>query len=1252
MYTATNRLSPKLRHMGMLIPVPLLLAVVLLLPGLQLALRGAETNEQQLIQVLLSNASPMEKDAACVLLKHIGTDASVPALSALLTDEQLSQSARYVLEALSSPEAGRSLIAALGKTTGLIKAGIIDSLGNRRETKAVPALAKALGDSDPAVASAAATALGQIANPDAVSALQAALNGSTGPVHSAVLDATLRSANRLLAAGAQSKASALFQRLYDSQTEDFIRVAAFRGLILAGGKQSLTLATQAILGNAGPAQTAALQLVHDLAAPGATEAFAKLLPQVGAPVQVALIEGLSQRKDPMATPAVGALMSSAVPEVRLAAINALALIGDNIAVPVLAESAASATGAEQAAAREALVQLRRGQINDTFFSQLTTAKPAVQAELARALGARSEAAAIPKLLDLARQGSDSTRKAAVQALAQLVDQGQLASLVRLVLEAKSSADRAQAAEAVNSACQRIQSKRGRVDVEPLINGLATGSAEARIVLLPVCGGFNDAQVRTALRAALSDANPQIRSAAIRALCDTTDAELLPDLLKLACAAPEENLRALAISGCVRLTTQEESVKLPNSQRVATLKAILAAAPGADQKRVVLAGLAEVPDIEALKLAESMLAEAGVQNEAARAIIKIAPLLPDAAAADAALNKVLSVSQDAATRQAAEAALKRNNAGVGYITAWAAAGPYRQAGKNYSALFDIAFPPETTDPQRTIWKALASTDEKRPWFMDLGKAIGGQECVAYARTRVRCDREQSARLELGSDDGVKVWLNQKLIHGNNVARALRPASDKVNIVLNPGWNQLLLKVTQHNQGWAFCARLLRPDGLPLEGLQFDAEISTNQAGAVSAPSQPATASLAFAKSENRDRTFEKVQLTDKFWAEGASFGDFNRDGNMDIVSGPFWYEGPDFKKRHEIWPATASFKLKKSDGSEDTIPGFEGALGSKNAYSECFLTFTYDFNNDGWPDILVIGFPGKAAAWYENPKGAEGPWPRHLVFDEVGNESPGFADVTGDGKPEILCCARGCIGYVEADWKNPTAPWTFHPVTPKGSYQKFTHGLGSGDMKGDGRVDIIEKDGWWEQPASLAGDPVWTKHPFHFADAGAQMLVYDVNGDGLNDVITSLNCHGYGLAWYEQVRTNGNITFRQHLILNPDATPESHGFSFTQPHALALADIDGDGLMDIVTGKRFWAHGKNGQDPESDGFPAVLCWFQLKRSGNGHAEFIPHLIDNDSGVGTQVTAGFISNKERSDILVGNKKGLFIFERQADPGSPAK
>jgi hypothetical protein len=400
----------------------------------------------------------------------------------------------------------------------------------------------------------------------------------------------------------------------------------------------------------------------------------------------------------------------------------------------------------------------------------------------------------------------------------------------------------------------------------------------------------------------------------------------------------------------------------------------------------------------------------------------------------------------------------------------------------------------------------------------------------------------------------------------------------------------------------------------------------------------------AEAKNLLHTFKKIQATDEFWSEGAHFADFNRDGKVDVVAGPFWYEAPDFQKRHEIWPATATFKRKKSDGTEETLPGCEGAQGVNNAYSDCFLTYTCDFNNDGWPDVLVYGFPGKEVPWYENPKGKAGHWPRHVVFDVLDNESPGFGDITGDRKPEIICCSKGYICYVEPDWKNPTATWKVHNITPKGKYERYTHGLGYGDVNGDGRVDILEKDGWWEQPASLAGDPVWTKHPFAFGRGGAQMWAYDVNGDGLNDVITSIACHEYGVAWYEQMKQGGEPAFREHLILNKDASKNRYGVQFSQPHALELVDMDRDGLKDLVCGKRFWAHGKTGGDPESDGYPSVLYWFKLVRPAKGQANYIPYLIDNDSGVGTQVSIGLMSNKKYPDVVVGNKKGVYIFKHE--------
>ena len=395
------------------------------------------------------------------------------------------------------------------------------------------------------------------------------------------------------------------------------------------------------------------------------------------------------------------------------------------------------------------------------------------------------------------------------------------------------------------------------------------------------------------------------------------------------------------------------------------------------------------------------------------------------------------------------------------------------------------------------------------------------------------------------------------------------------------------------------------------------------------------------------SFKKTQLSDKFWCEGATFGDLNRDGKLDIVSGPFWYEGPDFTKRHEFYPATATFKLKRADGSEETIEGFEGALGVENKYSDNFFAFTYDFNQDGWNDILIIGFPGEGTAWFENPKGKEGFWTKHVVFSPTDNESPTFTDITGDGKPELVCSSKGSYGYAEPDWSDPAKPWKFHPISPDKKYQRFTHGMGVGDVNSDGRMDLLEKDGWWEQPKSLAGDPLWTFHEFAFtpdSHGGAQMFAYDVNGDRLPDIITSFAAHGFGLVWYEQVRNRNEITFKPHVILSTGQkrSPNEYGVSFSELHAIDLVDVDGDGLKDIVTGKRFWSHGRMG-DPDRDS-PAVLYWFKLERGKDKTAKFVPFQIDDASGVGTQVVALPCSDKKLPDIVVGNKRGTFYFQHQ--------
>lgn len=377
----------------------------------------------------------------------------------------------------------------------------------------------------------------------------------------------------------------------------------------------------------------------------------------------------------------------------------------------------------------------------------------------------------------------------------------------------------------------------------------------------------------------------------------------------------------------------------------------------------------------------------------------------------------------------------------------------------------------------------------------------------------------------------------------------------------------------------------------------------------------TASLQLRAEDVFIHTFKKLHLTDKFYSEGAHFGDFNKDGKIDIVSGPFWYEGPEFKTSHEYYPANP-FNPK--------------------GYSNNFFAFTHDLNGDGWDDIIVYGFPGQEASWYENPQGKEGHWKRNKVLNKVDNESPTWWDLTGDGKPEIVCSQGGFFGYASPDWKKPEEPWVFHKISTNSAGGQFTHGLGAGDVNGDGRTDLLERSGWWEQPESLEGDPVWKKHDAKFGSGGAQMFAYDIDGDGDNDVITSLAAHSWGLAWYEQIKVDGEITFKMHPIMTQNADDNPFGFFFSQMHAIDVVDMDGDGLRDVVTGKRYWAH--NGNDPGS-AMPAVLIWFRLTRSDDG-VEFVPHTIDDDSGIGVQVQAGDLNGDGLPDVVVGNKKGTFI------------
>ncbi|MEO8494865.1 MAG: VCBS repeat-containing protein [Planctomycetota bacterium] len=381
-------------------------------------------------------------------------------------------------------------------------------------------------------------------------------------------------------------------------------------------------------------------------------------------------------------------------------------------------------------------------------------------------------------------------------------------------------------------------------------------------------------------------------------------------------------------------------------------------------------------------------------------------------------------------------------------------------------------------------------------------------------------------------------------------------------------------------------------------------------------------------------FAKTQLDPKFRSEGVAVGDFNKDGKMDIAAGFVWYEAPDWTMHTIV--------------TEPPSAGRNAELGTPlhfepKSYSNSFCNFAEDVNGDGWTDLIVVDFPGTPTWWFENPQGKGGEWKKHLCTPVTNNESPDFLDLDGDGKRELIAgfspdAAQPDgpdrqMAYITRD-EDPYKPWHIHPVSEKGTpgTKRYSHGLGVGDVNGDGRNDILCADGWWEAPQSPSED-LWVFHEVQFGErAGegkaAQMFAYDFDGDGDNDVLSS-SPHGFGIWWHEQF-PGGN--WKTHEIDK----------SFSQTHAVCLADINGDGLMDFVTGKRWWAHASG--DPGGDQ-PAVFYWFELTCE-DGRPQWIRHQLDHDSGPGTQFQVADVNGDGLLDIIASNKKGVHYFQQVRD------
>jgi hypothetical protein len=339
-------------------------------------------------------------------------------------------------------------------------------------------------------------------------------------------------------------------------------------------------------------------------------------------------------------------------------------------------------------------------------------------------------------------------------------------------------------------------------------------------------------------------------------------------------------------------------------------------------------------------------------------------------------------------------------------------------------------------------------------------------------------------------------------------------------------------------------------------------------------------------------------------ETAGVFDVNKDKQMDIVSGAFWYEGPGFLKRHYI-----------------------GSPSRFGEYYDDFSTIPMDVDGDGWTDFITGGWTDSAIYWRRNPGNNKGTW-KNIIIGKTGNvETTRAWDIDGDGKQEIVSNNPGQPLKVfklnlDAQGKG-TGTFTAYEI-----WSRQSHGLGAGDLNNDGRIDLILDNGWLEAPVQPFKQ-TWIFHPeLDLQAASIPIIVTDINGDGANDFIAG-KAHDYGLYWYEQSKNADNKrVWKTHPI----------DLNNSQFHTMEWDDLDNDGKPELITGKRYRAH-NNGDPGAKD--PLGLYYYQW----NGES-FTKQIISygkfgEGKGTGIYFQIADLQNDGRKDVVVAGKEGLFIF-----------
>jgi hypothetical protein len=782
--------------------------------------------EEKMLQLLGADVSPAAKDFICRQLALFGTEKSVPVLAGLLPDPQTANLARYALEQIPGKAVDEVFVKTAKETQNTdILIGIVTSFGHRKSDRVI-ALSKEMfsrtAKADQHISDAFVGALGMVKTKAAADELIRVRPELTGQAQLRCDDALLMCADALQASGSKQQAVAIYQKLYQPDTPVIIRASALKGLAKAEARDIQTLLSKAIEGDDPDMRTAAIQAMAYL---DNDRVLSSILTDAGAlpeTAQIQLLTVLTDQSPEAARPLAMQMAASDQQPVRIAAYQSLAKTGDASAVEVVARAAGQTEDrAERSAAQDALNRMPGKAVDAAILEQIAKAEVSgtdekVVAELINAAINRQSKNAVDVLFrtaagDNRRISGESIR--AIQSLAGPEDAVKLIDLViarpgtntenALIVVAEKTANPGRITNVIMDKYAAIS------DNEP-----------AKLSLLRIMGRLSQPNTIRLLKREQASSNENLSEAAFRAMTDWQGDDFIGEMKTLAQTSADAKTKILAFRAYVRML--KETDRKNQQQKVDDLIAAYALAERPDEQKIVIGSLGDFGTAKALGFVKDKLDEPALQAEAGVSLIQISEkLLTRNPGAVLPVLRELKASGSEAVRKKADELLEKAGGLDGYVFDWQVSGPYTDPAKSGEALLDTVFAPEE-NPGSGQWKdaqELLTTDN--PPLFDLSRLGQGDNRAAYLKTVLTVDSTTPVVFQIGSDDGVKVWVNGKLVHALNAGRPVVPGQDKVSVNLEKGQNTVLVKVTQWSGNWGFCMKITDQNNNPVSAVKVDA-----------------------------------------------------------------------------------------------------------------------------------------------------------------------------------------------------------------------------------------------------------------------------------------------------------------------------------------------------------------------------------------------------------------------------------------------